>query len=153
MSLSLFTMDFALLVTEKEHISSCGSFPFSGRSQHWCQLLVWLLAPLPARAFLVSGALVAARATSSQFSHTLRTLFTNSALFLLTPFQGDRDTCADLIGLAIAQPCNKKPTSSSIVDHGSATRIFVDFSRYSKRSGQRGNRNSNELQMENYLME
>jgi len=99
----------------------------------------------------VSGGLVAVRATSSQFSHTSRALFRKSALFFLPPScQGERDICADLLGLAIAQTCSMKPTGSSTIDHGSGARLFVEYLHSSKRSG---NRNSNELQMENYLME
>ena len=98
-------------------------------------LIAGLFACSPARERMVVG-LVAARATSSQLSHTLRALFRKSALFfLLTPCQGERDICADLLGLAIAQTCNKKPTNSSIIDHGSGTRLFVEFLHYSKRSG------------------
>lgn len=48
---------------------------------------------------------------------------------------------------------NKNPTGSSITDHASGTRLSVEFLYYNKRSGQCGNRNSNGLQMENYLME
>lgn len=83
------------------------------------------------------GGLVAARATSSQFSHTLRALFRKSALFfLLTPCQGERDFCADLLGLlAITQTCNKPTSSSSIIDHGSGAKLFVEYLHYSKRSG------------------
>lgn len=97
-----------------------------------------LFACSPARERISGGGgLVAARATSSQFSHTLRALFRKkSALFLLlTPCQGERDICADLLGLAIAQTCKKQPTSSSVIDHGSGGRLFVEFLRYSKRSG------------------
>lgn len=88
------------------------------------------------------------------FLSHLESSFRNSAhSCLLTPCQGQIDTHVDLPGLAIAQRYNKKPTSSRVTDHGSGTRLFVEFLCYNKRSGQCGNRNSNGLQMENYLME
>lgn len=86
-------------------------------------------------------------------SHLESSFRKNAHFFLLTPCQEERDTHVDLLGLAIAQTCNKKPTGSSITDHGSGTGLFVEFLYYNKRSGQFGNRNSNGLQMENYLME
>lgn len=147
-------LDFALSGTEKRHISLFGSFPSSERSQHSCPVLLCLLALPPGREVLLFGGLTAARATAGCFSHTLRALsetFLNS--LLLTPCQGQRGSHVDLAALARAQMPNKEPTSSSIADHGSGTGLFVEFLCYNKRSGQCGNRNSNGLQMENYLME
>lgn len=74
------------------------------------------------------------------------------ALLLLTPSK-DNDSCADILGLATAQMCNKKSRSSSIPVPGPGARLSVEYSHYSKGSGQGGHRTSNELQMAKYSME
>lgn len=63
-----------------------------------------------------------------------------------------RHLCGPL-GFAIARTCNRKPMSFSVIDHGFGARLFVEFLHDSRTSGKHSSRNSNKLQMENYLME
>lgn len=145
-------LDFALLVTEKRHISLFGSFP--SRKEPELMPSAGLFAGSPARERIsrVWGPDSSKSSCKLYLSH-LESSFRSAHSFLLTPCQGQRDTHVDLLSLTIAQKYNKKLTSSSVTDHGSGTWLFVEFLYYNKRSGQCGNRNSNGLQMENYLME